>query len=197
MLFLFLQTLMHDIEPHYHWLHLYNSEEDEYSPFFQREHSEFVFSNTVYNYLIHPQWDGFGSATLYLKVLFADYEHGFCVIEMIGEWNDAIHNDIMTFKREVIEMLQNQGIDKFILIGENVLNFHASDDSYYEEWYNDIEDGWIALVNFREHVLDEFKSVSADYYLNFGGELDQLYWRKLSPIQLFKRVEDILNHRLA
>lgn len=188
---------MHDIEPHYHWLHLYNSEEDEHSPFFEQVHSEFVFTNTIYNYLIHPQWDGFGSSTLYLKILYADYDNGFCIIEFIGEWNDVLHNDIMTLKREVIELLQDQHIDKFILIGEHVLNFHASDDSYYEEWYGDIEDGWIALLNFREHVLHEFRQHGIDFYLNFGGELDALQWRKLTPVQLFAKVDDIMRHRLT
>jgi hypothetical protein len=187
---------MHDIEPHYHWLHLYNSEEDEKSPFYRQVHSEFEYSNTIYNYLIHPQWDFFGSSTLYMKVLYADYEQGFCIIEFIGEWNDVIHNDIMTMKREVIEALQEQHINKFILIGENVLNFHASDDSYYEEWYNDIEDGWIALVNFREHVLDEFRRYQVDYFLNFGGELDDIQWRKLNPSQLYGKIEEIIFHRL-
>jgi hypothetical protein len=28
-------------------------------------------------------------------VLLADYEEKYAVIEMIGEWNDAIENDIM------------------------------------------------------------------------------------------------------
>lgn len=188
---------MHDIEPYYNWLHLYNSEEDERSPFYEQVHSEFEFTNTVYNYLIHPQWDNFGSSTLYIKVLYADYDKGYCIIEMLGEWNDVIHNDIMTFKREVIELLEDENINKFILIGENILNFHSSDDSYYEEWYNEIEDGWIALVNFREHVLDEFKSCKADYFMNFGGELDTLNWRKHTPIQVFKKVEEIVQHRLS
>ncbi len=44
---------MHDIEPYYNWRHIYVSEEDEKSPFFQREYSEFEFSSTVYNYYIH------------------------------------------------------------------------------------------------------------------------------------------------
>ncbi len=188
---------MHDIEPHYHWLHLYNSVEDERSPFYETIHSEFEYSNAVYNYLIHPQWDHFGSPTLYTKILFVDYEAGYAIIELIGEWNDVIQNDIMTFKRELIELMQDEGIDKFILIGDNVLNFHASDDSYYQEWYDDIEDGWIALVNFRDHVLDEFKQHRIDYFLNFGGELDVLLWRKYTPLQMFKKVEEIIQHRLS
>ena len=38
-----------------------------------------------------------------LKVIYADYELGYAIIEMIGEWNDAIENDIMTLKRDVID----------------------------------------------------------------------------------------------
>jgi hypothetical protein len=113
-----------------------------------------------------------------------------------GEGNDVIQNDIMTFKRDLIELMHEEGINKFILIGDNVLNFHASDDSYYEEWYNDIDDGWIALINFRDHVLEEFKQHRIDYYLNFGGELDTLLWRKFTPLQMFKKVEEIIQHRL-
>jgi hypothetical protein len=188
---------MHDIEPHYHWQHLYKSEEDELSPFFNREYSEIYFSHSVYNYVIHPQWDFFGSHTLYIKILYADYSNGFCVIEMLGEWNDCINNDIMQLKREIIDVLISEGIDKFILIGENVLNFHASDDSYYEEWFQDAEDGWVVLLNFRQHVLDEFKSQHIDYYVNFGGALDEFSWRKESPTSLFQKVEYIIGHRLA
>lgn len=187
---------MHDIEPYYNWLPLYKACEDERSPFFEREYSEFMFEHAIYNYLIHPQWDNFGSQTLYCKILFADYAAEFAIIEMMGEWNDALYNDIMQFKREVVELLLEEGINKFILIGENVLNFHASDDSYYEEWFQDAEDGWIALINFRDHVLDEFRKSKIDYYLNFGGELDTLNWRKLAPRQLHERVEEILNKRL-
>ena len=71
---------MHDIEPYYNWRHIYVSEEDEKSPFFGRQYSEFEFSQTVYNYYIHPQWDEFGSRTLYLKVLLADYTERYMVI---------------------------------------------------------------------------------------------------------------------
>lgn len=187
---------MHDIEPHFAWLSQYNAAEDSGSPFYGRVYSEFYFEHTVYNYLIHPQWDHFGSNTLYLKLLFVDYLEGFAIIEFIGEWNDALYNDIMQLKREVIEILQENGVNKFILIGENVMNFHASDDSYYEEWFQDVEDGWIAFVNFRVHVLDEFRRYHIDYYVNFGGELDDLLWRKFAPRQLFHHVQQILSKRL-
>ena len=139
---------MHTLEPFYNWRHLYIASEDERSPFYERNYSEFEFTNQIYNYLIHPQWDHFGSDTLYCKILFINYEEHFCIIEMLGEWNDCLYNDIMFFKRNVIEPLETEGINKFILIGENVLVFHSSDDAYYEEWFDDVEDGWIAFINF-------------------------------------------------
>ena len=188
---------VHDIEPHYAWLNQYNAAEDSASPFYGREYSEFYYEHSVYNYLIHPQWDDFGSNTLYVKILFVDYQEQFAILEFIGEWNDALYNDIMQLKREVIEVLVQEGVDKFVLIGENVMNFHASDDSYYEEWFQDVEEGWIAMVNFREHVLEEFRRYKIDYYLNFGGYLDELAWRKLGPRQLFQHVQELLLKRLG
>ncbi|MBK7683418.1 MAG: hypothetical protein IPJ26_13585 [Bacteroidetes bacterium] len=188
---------MQDIEPYYSWSHLYTAAEDELSPFYGREYSEFEYSNTIYNYYIHPQWDDFGSSTLYVKVLFVDYEIGYAIIEMIGEWNDAINNDIMTIKRDLIDLMIQQGIDKYILIGENVLNFHASDDCYYQEWFDDTEEGWIVALNFRDYIKEEFNKNSIDYYLVFGGELDQMLWRIHSPNELYDRITEIINHRLS
>ena len=187
---------MHDIEPYYNWRDEYIASEDELSPFYDRQYSEFEFDKTIYNYYIHPQWDNFGSPTLYLKVLFTDYEQQYTIIEFIGEWNDCITNDIMYLKREVIEPMIKENIHKFILIGENVLNFHSSDDCYYEEWFQDVDEGWIAGINFRTHVIDEFKKNNIDYYINFGGELDQFNWRSLKPLQFFQLIEDLLIKRL-
>jgi hypothetical protein len=187
---------MHAIEPFYNWRHLYQAEEDEQSPFYGREYSEFEFTNQIYNYLIHPQWDDFGSPTLYMKILYADYDKKFCVIELLGEWNDALNNDIMILKRDIVELLLQQGINRFIFIGENVLNFHYSDDSYYEEWFEEVEDGWIAFVNFQPHVLQEMKRAHIDWYVNWGGDLDQLAWRTLTPRQLLERVDGIVKKRL-
>lgn len=189
--------IMQDIEPYFNWRHLYESEGDDCSPFYQREYSEFEYSNKVYNYFIHPQWDEFGSNTLYCKILFADYADGFAIVELLGEWNDAINNDVMWLKREVADVLVSAGIDKFILIGENVLNFHASDDCYYEEWFQDLDEGWIVALNFQEHVLSEFKRGNIDYYFNFGGELDNIAWRRFSPVQLYTVVKQTMQRRLG
>jgi hypothetical protein len=188
---------MHEIEPYYSWRHLYIASDDELSPFYGREYSEFEFTHKIYNYVIHPQWDFFGSETLYIKILFVDYIEKYCIIEMMGEWNDALNNDIMFLKREIIDILIQNGINKFILIGENVLNFHYSDESYYEEWFEDIgETGWIVLLNFREHVIREMKRINLDYYFNTGGELDDFNWRRFSPGQVFGNVFKIISKRL-
>ena len=60
---------MHDLEPYYNWREIYIASEDPRSPFFEREYSEFEFSDKIYNYFIHPQWDSFGSQTLFMKIL--------------------------------------------------------------------------------------------------------------------------------
>ncbi|MDO9185255.1 MAG: hypothetical protein Q8L90_14435 [Bacteroidota bacterium] len=188
---------MHDIEPFYNWRALYIASEDERSPFYEREYSEFEYTNAIYNYLIHPQWDDIDSPTLYIKILFVDYDQKYAIIEMIGEWNDAINNDIMLLKRNVIEKIMEEGVNKFILIGENILNFHASDDCYYQEWFEEVEDGWIAFLNFRKHVLDEFQHANIDYYILSGGKLNDVAWRTSSPNELYEKIEHYVQKRIG
>ena len=185
---------MHDLEPYWRWRDKYTAEEDEHSPFFEREYNEMAFTDTIYNYYVHPQWDNFGSSTLLVKILWADYDDGFAILEFIGEWNDLLHNDIMHLKREVIDVLIQAGITKFVLIGENVLNFHADDDSYYEEWYEDISDGdgWIIPLNFNEHVREEMQMANLSQYLILQEGMNDLAWRKLEPDKLIDLIESRL-----
>jgi len=188
---------MHALEPYYMWRHLYTSEEDDLSPFYGVLYSEFEYTTRIYNYFIHPQWDEFESQTLFCKIIFSDYQNQYAIIELIGEWNDALYNDIMFLKRNVIEILINNGIRKFVLIGENVLNFHGSDDCYYEEWFEDLEnEGWIVLLNFRDHVLDEFKETSIDTYLFWSTQLDDLSWRTYQPKDLYAKIEERISKYL-
>lgn len=190
---------MHAIEPFYSWRDDYIASEDKLSPFYNRQYSEFEFTKQIYNYYLHPQWDFFGSSTLYCKLLFTDYADGFAIIELIGEWNDALHNDILEFRNGVANRLQEQGINKFILLGENVLNFHASDELYYEEWYDDIneEGGWIAAINFREHVIEEMQAAKIHYYLHIAPTENDLPWRKFKPADLFLLIEGGLQKYLS
>lgn len=177
---------MHTIEPFFNWSHLYSSETDERSPFYGRVYSEFEYENTCFDHLIHPQWDTIDSMALFVKILYVDYDDGACIIELLGEWNDAIENDIMIIKREVIEVLNGYGVEKFLFIGENLLNFHADDDSYYEEWFEDIEDGWIAFIGLRDHIMEELDNYDLDYYLTYGESLNAIEWRKFHPDKLLE-----------
>ncbi|MBK7475680.1 MAG: hypothetical protein IPN74_17695 [Haliscomenobacter sp.] len=189
---------MHDIEPFFNWRDDYIAAEDARSPFFGRTSDEFFYTHKVYNYFIHPQWDEFGSSTLYLKVLFADYDDGTAVLEFIGEWNDCLHNDIMYLKREVLEPMVEAGIYRFVLICENVLNFHGSDDCYYEEWYEDIqdEDGWICYINTLNHVEEEMKETRLQYYAHFGKEFSQVNWRVHRPKVLCQLVGALIHGQI-
>jgi hypothetical protein len=187
---------VHSIEPFYNWDYLYDSTKDERSPYFETEHSEFTFSNTIYNYYVHPQWDGFGSENLYLKILFVDYEEHYCIIEMIGEWNDAVENDSSILKRNLIDVLIKQGIYKYILITENVLNYFNGPDDYYEEWWQDVidEDGFIVWLNLPEQSQYDFVRGKVKNYVLLQ-DLDN--WRTFKPEHVLLQVENAIMKRLG
>ena len=189
---------MHTIEPFYNWRGFYIAAEDIQSPFYEREYSEFEFTDAIYNYCIHPQWDNFGSPTLFLKILYAEYDSGYAIIELFGEWNDVVQNDIMILKRDIIEHLMMNGIHKFILIAENLLNFHGDEEDYYEEWFEEVEDeeGWIALLNLRPHVKEELNAYDLDSYFLMGGELEEFDWRTATPQQFISRIDQYVQKRL-
>ncbi len=180
---------MQDIEPFYNWKHLYNAEEDIHSPFYGRTYNEFEYTQTIYNFYIHPQWDEIGSKTLYIKILFVDYDVHFAIIELIGEWNDAIENDIMTLRRDITDILYKKGVYKFILIAENVLNFHSSDDSYYEEWVEQVQDdnGWIVIVNMPQQSQYDFKKSRLTNYIAL---IDFAQWRTMKPDLVFQQIDN-------
>ena len=186
---------MHDIEPFFKWRGEYIASEDERSPFYQRQYNEFQFTKKIYNYFIHPQWDEFGSLTLYTKILFVDYEEGFAILEMIGEWNDSLYNDIMYLKREVVDQMTEYDINKFIIICDNVLNFHGSDDCYYEEWFEDVSEyrGWICFLNTLDHVKDEMEATRIQNYVNFGHDFNAINWRPHKPKVIFRLLDELIN----
>jgi hypothetical protein len=125
-----------------------------------------------------------------------DYEAHYAVIELFGEWNDTLHNDIMFLKRTVIDYLVEKGINQFILIGENILQFHGGEQDYYEEWFEDIEDGWIAAISFRDFILEEFRRYHLDLYINFGGTLQIENWRTMKPNLFFELIKGLIMRRL-
>ena len=190
---------MHEIEPFYRWDAYYNAARDERSPFGgEAEPNYQQYENTIYGYYIHPDWDSIGSETLYAKLLFVDYEAGYGVLEMLGEWNDTLHNDVMHLKRNVIDLMVAEGITKYVLICENVLNFHGSDDEYYAEWFEEVEDGWIAFVNLRDFVSTEMSRYHLDDYVNFGGTLSELdEWRTQTPWHFCQHVQSLIQRRLG
>jgi hypothetical protein len=188
---------MHDIEPFFRWSSLYSAARDSRSPFYGKENNEVYFEHVIYNHYIHPQWDDFGSQTLYMKLLYADYEQQYCIIELLGEWNDILYNDVMYLYRNIVESMLDEDIRHFILIGENVMDFHADTDDYYAEWFDNIEDGWIVGLNFRNHVVREFSDANIDQYISFGGRFDDYSWRKLHPEQLFSAISEQMMKRLT
>ena len=186
---------MHDVEPFLRWQGLYNPAEDERSPFYGQEYMGYELS--LYDHYIHPLWDYIGSETLYVKILYTDYASGFTIIELLGEWNDTLHNDIMHLKRNLIDLLLAEGIRRFLLIGEHVLNFHGLEDDYYQEWYEEAEEGWIVMMGFREFIHREWSRYRLDYYLNWGGNLETENWRTLSPAALVAQTEKEMRRRLG
>ena len=188
---------MHELTPYENWTRYYESSKDPNSPFYGKEYDLNIFTDNIYGYYIDPAWDYIGSDTLYLKILYANYELNFCVIEMFGEWNDAINNDVMHLKRNIIDHLILQGINCFVVIGENVFNFHGSDDLYYEEWFEELDEGWIAAINFRDFVLEEFTRYNVDSYINYGGNLQIANWRTFPPRKLFEMISGLINRRLG
>lgn len=190
---------MHDIEPHFRWRDLYIASEDAQSPFFGRKYSEFQYTHRLYNFYLHPQWDTFGSTTLYGKILFADYDESYALIELIGEWNDTLHNDIMFLKRNVVDLLEQQGIAKFVFFCENVLNFHASpDDDYYSEWAEEVheEQGWIVFLNTRQHVLEEMQEANLQHYAHFGDDYNDINWQNQKPQVVFQIIDALVSGRI-
>ncbi|HMS50955.1 MAG: hypothetical protein IPI59_03315 [Sphingobacteriales bacterium] len=185
---------MHHIEPYHRWRDDYIASEDEKSPFYECEYNDFEYENRIYNFYIHPQWDDIGSDTLYIKLIYADYANGTAVCELIGEWNDCISSDIMLLKRKVFDPLIANQITKFILIGENVLNFHFDDEAYYEEFKDDIadENGWVVLINFQEHVLQEMAANGLQQYFILDARFNQLNWRQHKPQHFFNLIAQLV-----
>lgn len=188
---------MHIIEPFYRWDSLYCTDEDSLSPLCGEGSSLESYEHTIYGYYIHPAWYYIGSETLYLKVLYVDYKAGYAVFELIGEWNDTLHNDIMHLKRNVVDQMVNNGINKYILIGENIFNFHGMDDEYYLEWFDEVEEGWVACLGFADFVQSEMSRFGLDMYMHMGGGLDEILWRTLEPHQLLSQVDKLIMRRLG
>lgn len=181
---------MQDIEPFYGWLNLYETGRDEFSPFLGVEYSEFFYDNRVYENCAHPLWDSIGSESLLVKVLFADYDRGYAIIELFGVWNDLLENDYRLLLENCLHWMHSNGVNKFIFLCDNVLNIYLDGDDYYEAMQEDLEDGWIALVRVREHVMEELQKYNIDHFFFWSERLNEIQWRKMRPWQLYGLVEE-------
>jgi hypothetical protein len=108
-----------------------------------------------------------------------------------------VHNDIMRLKRDLVDEMIPLGIDKYILIGENILNFHADITDYYEEWLEELPNGWMAFLNLRKHVVQELSAYGVDQYFILGGDLDHLEWRTKKPELLYAKLLAVVRRRLG
>jgi hypothetical protein len=188
--------LLQNIEPFYGWLGFYSHEMDENSPFHTVEHNLFEYDRFVYTFAAHPLWDQIESESLLVKILYANYDEGYAIVELLGEWNDLHLNDFKLLCENCLTYLTDAGIRKIILIAENVFNIYLGDDDYYEAFSEELEDGWMALLRARPHVQTEMRQYGIDKYFYWNPAFDDLTWRKLKPWQLFKLVEESMQRLL-
>mgnify|MGYP006267077413 CR=1 FL=1 len=180
---------LRDIEPFYGWLRLYSHDQDKRSPFHEVEHNQFYYDRSINHIPAHPLWDDFGSESLLLKILYADYQEGYAIIELFGEWNDLFDNDFKLLAENCLTYLIDEGINKFILICENVFHIYPETDDYYQALHEELEDGWLCAMRLRGHVREEMESYGIADYFYMSPLLDDVSWRKLKPIQLYQLVQ--------
>jgi hypothetical protein len=102
----------------------------------------------------------------------------------------------MELKREVTDKFFVLGITKFILIAENVLNFHSDGRDYYEEWFEEVtdENGWVVILNMPEQTQYDFRKAKLIRSLELM-EIDN--WRIYKPFHLFKKIDEQILKRLS
>ncbi|MEL6670835.1 MAG: hypothetical protein AAFR61_01550 [Bacteroidota bacterium] len=183
---------LRDIEPFYGWLEQYNHEKDPRSPFHSVNHSLFYYDRSIHNIPAHPLWDQFGSEGLLVKILYVDYGLKFAILELFGEWNDLFENDFKLLAENVLTYLLDEGVNKFILILENVFHIHLEGDDYYAALQDELEDGWMCGLRMRQEVKEEMDAYNISSYFYWNPLLDELPWRRLKPIQLYQAVENRL-----
>ena len=76
---------MHDLKPHPGWESRYRATNDPRSHFYMDQGApEREGYHRMYDFVIHQEWDSIGCETLYVKLLFADYDQGYAVVELLG-----------------------------------------------------------------------------------------------------------------
>ena len=184
-----MKSELRDIEPFFGWLPWYNHEVDERSPFHDVEHNLFYYDRSINRIPAHPLWDDMGSESLLLKILFVDYQEGYAIIELFGEWNDLYENDFKILLENCLNCLIDYGVQKFIFICENVFHAYLDADDYYHAAYEELEDGWMTIVRARDCVKEELDQYGISQYFYFNDIIDELPWRKLKPFQLYHLIE--------
>ena len=188
--------MFHETEPFSGWLAYYDSTDDEYGPFFGVEANHADYERFIYTFPAHPNWDDIGSESLLVKVLYADYEEGYAIIELFGEWNDIHLNDFKLLAENVFTYLLDYYVNKIILICENVFHIYLDTDDYYQELQEELEEGWVCVIRTREEVQQEMERYGIDRFLYRNAQLDQLKWRKLNPWELFQVVDASISRLL-
>ena len=133
--------MFQETEPFYGWLGLYNPAEDENGPFYGVEANLSDYERFIYTFPAHPDWNDIGSDSLLVKVLFVEYEQGFAIIELFGEWNDLHLNDFKLLAENLFTYLLDCYVNKIILICENVFHIYLDTDDYYQELQEELEEG--------------------------------------------------------
>ncbi len=186
---------MQNILPTFSWQKYYNSSRDSKSPFFGLKPKS-NYENEIYGYFIDPAWQYIGSETLYCNILMVNYDLKYAVIELFGEWNDALHNDIKWLKNTVLDTFIQNEITHFVLITENILQYHGSFSDYYEELYEDTEEGWLCILELPTFLETEFNKFKMQRYFHFGGSLNFSNWRTFKPNDLFSKLNVLVMKRL-
>ena len=73
--------------------------------------------------------------------------------------------------------------------------FQASDDCYYEEWFEEVtdENGWIVALNMPEATQYDFRKRKINYFIEL---MEMPNWRVFKPEHLFMRINEELVKRL-
>ncbi len=184
------------IEPFYGWLEYYSHDRDDRSPFHDVEHSLFEFDRSINRIPAHPLWDDFGSESLLVKILYADYERKFAILELFGEWNDLYDNDFKLLSENCLALMAEKGIRYFILICENVFHGYFESDDYYQEFVENLEDGWMCAIRLREELQEEMIHYGINGYFFWSPMLDDIPWRTIKPKRIFHLVSGRLQNLL-
>ena len=52
------------------------------------------------------------------------------------------------------------------------------------------------MVNFHQHVINEFEKARIDNYLVMKGDLDEIDWRTNTPFQFYDKINEYVTLRL-